>query len=276
MLVAPMRIRIGSQSTVFLMRICTLSYRGNSKGFYGNRRHTGRTFKGSPRKLDGLSNLLTKSKQASSLSLAELKKLDTSLGKELVDSSTKENRLKNRAIAKASDGITKIIRNRERVIDLGNGLEVKAKLEDDEQAIIEASQKGKKVGKTRVHFYEKAKRYPGFSILAKTAILGAIDVDKDFRNKGLGGQMLFLAESQAKGHGMNKLQVPSVENAHFFIENGYYYTGDNRIFEKDLTGKTKINVPWVLGKTVYAYNPSKIEQATREYLELFPAYFKYD
>lgn len=253
-----------------------MSYRGNSKGFYGNRRHTGRTFKGSPRKPDGLSNLLTKSKQASSLSLAELKKLDASLGEELVDSSTKENRLKNRAIAKASDGITKIIRNRERVIDLGNGLEVKAKLEDDEQAIIEASRKGKKVGGTRVYFYEKVKRYPDFFIPAKTAILGAIDVVKDFRNKGLGGQMLFLAESQAKGHGMNKLQVPSVENAHFFIEHGYYYTGDNRIFEKDLTGKTKINVPWVLGKTVYAYNPSKIEQATREYLDLFPAYFKED
>ena len=99
----------------------------------------------------------------------------------------------------------------------------------------------KEVGHGSVEFFYKTKSYPAIGIIIppKTAIYGATEIDKPYRNKGYGSEMLRLAEQEARKKGMKQMQIPNVDNPHFFTKHGYSYTGNQRIFEKDLTGKSQ-------------------------------------
>lgn len=128
---------------------------------------------------------------------------------------------------------------------------------------IELKYRGQNVGHASVTYFENKTDYPaiGVTIPAKTAAYGETTIAKDFRGKGYGTQMLNLAEEEAQKRGMKRMRVGNVDNAHFFAARGYYYTGIQRIFEKDLTGKA----------------PSEIDKKrTETYLNLFPAYYKED
>lgn len=65
-----------------------------------------------------------------------------------------------------------------------------------------------------------------------------------------------MAEDLAKFKGMEHMEIPSVENAHFFASHGYYYAGYQRVFIKDF------------GKPI----TENQKKQTKEYSELFPSY----
>jgi len=107
-------------------------------------------------------------------------------------------------------------------------------------AHISCNHNNKEIGYANVYFYTKSKSYPTIGIIvpAKTAVYGPTEVREAYRNKGYGTKMLKLEEQKSLERGMKRMQVPSVDNPHFFIKHGFYYTGRQRIFEKDLMRKT--------------------------------------
>lgn len=121
----------------------------------------------------------------------------------------------------------------------------------------------KEIGHASVHFYKEPKSYPsiGITIPANTAIYGETEVDKVYRGKGYGTEMLKLAEQKSTEEQMERIWVPSVDNPHFFVKNGFYYTGKQRIFEKDLAGKPLTHSQ---------------RRRTEKYISIFKKYIKED
>ena len=140
--------------------------------------------------------------------------------------------------------------------------EVRCNIEDSNSSNrISCKIDNKEIGYANVHFCKQSKSYLsiGITIPANTTIFGPIEVDKAYRNKGFGTEMLELAEQKSRKEGMKRIQVPSVDNPHFFAKHGFYYTGKQRIFEKNLTGKQLTHLQ---------------KERTNKYISIFKKYVK--
>lgn len=115
--------------------------------------------------------------------------------------------------------------------------------------------RGKKVGHASVHFNYEPEAYDWITIPRNTAIFGAIEIQGNYRGRGYGTQIVKRSEMIAKQLGMKRMLVSNVDNPDYFVKKaGFYYTGQQRIFVKNLDGKPVT---------------AKQRKQTKEYMRIF-------
>lgn len=131
---------------------------------------------------------------------------------------------------------------------------------------------GKEIGNTDVWFHKRKYVYPdGDSIAGNRGIVGTIEIDESYRNKGIGSKLLRRAEQDTSKAGLRFMEVPSVDNPQFFFKKGYHHAY-SRVFIKDLkrritSGQRKRTARYIRIYAPHSYRD--YEEPPKEILERF-------